>query len=233
MAYWHSDVNSTLQWSATPIEFSSLSKVPCRILFAKMVQVPDELPPSTLKERSDKHRAMLSHTLYTSMASDDEKDLLRKCDTDKGEKEVLLQHLDHLVLALLLLTRLRVFEITKAPAEAKLKLLKIHLTKMFDGDKPLLPSTIEELLKDAKFKTELSLPKAAVSKEGLTLDDILKSTFRQKCGIFRHAYEAYCKCPQEPPLSRKMGAYLGASARYPSAKRFADDIQNGKWGAQE
>ena len=90
MAYWHSDVNSTLQWSATPIEFSSLSKVPCRILFAKMVQVPDELPPSTLKERSDKHRAMLSHTLYTSMASDDEKDLLRKCDTDKGEKEVLL-----------------------------------------------------------------------------------------------------------------------------------------------
>ena len=106
MAYWHSDVNSTLQWSATPIKFASLSKVPCRTLLAKMVQVPDELPPSTLKERSDKHRAMLSHALYTSMTSDDEKELLRKCDADKGEKAVLLEHLDHLVLALLVLTRL-------------------------------------------------------------------------------------------------------------------------------
>ena len=104
---------------------------------------------------------------------------------------------------------------------------------MFDGNKDLLPSTIEELLKDAKFKSELSLPRAAVQKEGLTLDDILKSAFRQKCRIFRDAYEAYCKCPQAPPLSRKMGAYLGENARYPFAKRFADDIQNGKWGAQD
>jgi hypothetical protein len=233
MAYCHSDVNSALQWNSTPLEFASLKLVSCRKLFAKMVQAPDELPPSTLNERSDKHRAMLSHSLYTSMTSDDEKELLRKCDADKGEKAVLLEHLDHLVLALLVLTRLRTLELNFSPADAKSKLLKLHLTKMFDGTKDLLPSTIEELLKDASFRSELSLPQATVRKDGLTLDDILRSDFRKKCLIFRDAYEAYCKCSQQPLLSRKMGAYLGENARYPFAKRFADDIQNGKWGSQD
>ena len=213
-----SDINSVLAYSEVPIEFKNLKGVSGAKLFSKMIASPEELPPSTLETRQDQGRARQSHALYKSMINDDEKKTLKDIHSDAGDVAVLLQHVDHLVLAYLVRAKFRVWEdeqISTAAATKKLGVLA--LGKAFEGKQGLLVSTIEDLLKDKKFKDEISPPSAA--DEG---------TFAVRCSIFRAAYEEYCK--SRPGLTRKLGGYLGAQVRYPTLDTYVQDISQGRLG---
>ena len=63
----------------------------------------DEKIPTTLSSKQDQCRAKIVQRHFDCMISEEEKKRLLAPGTDLGEKAVLLQHLDHLIVALFVL----------------------------------------------------------------------------------------------------------------------------------
>ena len=59
--------------------------------------------PTILASKQDKFRASMVQKHFDSMISEEEKKKLLSPDTDLGDKVVLLQHLDHLIVTLFVL----------------------------------------------------------------------------------------------------------------------------------
>ena len=95
----HSGINDpgVLNALGPPLR-SSCSGYSCIDLYVVMVRGQDHVP-STMSDRRDKMRSTMMFEHYDCMITQDEKNLFMNKHADKGNVEILKEHLDFVVLA--------------------------------------------------------------------------------------------------------------------------------------
>jgi len=90
--------DALLQTGADDADASTLKDVSAKLLYDTMLQNNGQVP-TTIKDKQETRRAHLVLCFYDSMCTAYERKELRSTTMEVGRREVLLQHIDHLVLA--------------------------------------------------------------------------------------------------------------------------------------
>jgi len=98
--------DALLQAGADDAVASTLKDVSAKSLYDRILRNNGQVP-TTIKDKQEKRRAHLVLCFYESMCTVDERKDLRSATMDAGRREVLLQHIDHLVLARLAMAEFR------------------------------------------------------------------------------------------------------------------------------
>ena len=171
-------------------------------LFEVIVSHNDHIP-TTITGKQDKTRALMVARQYEAMIASHEKKLLFDRHTEVGQKEVLKQHLHHLVVAKFVYLHL------KREGE-KQDTVPRGLKKKFEFQDSLWPSTIEECLKIDTVKNACG-----------DTDEKMRAISQE----FRVSYEKFIDGLEVG----KRCLYLGQGF-YPSCEQFQKKIKTGTFG---
>ncbi len=139
-------VNNGLNQAGTgDIPGSKLAKWSSIELYELIVSHTIYSIPTTIAVKQDRSRSLIVFRQYDTMIAPDEKKILFDRQADVGEKEVLKQHLHHLVVAKFVYLHFK----REGQSEGK---VPRGLKKKFEFQESLCPSTIEEFLKIESVK---------------------------------------------------------------------------------
>lgn len=194
--------NGLNQAGAGDIPGSKLAKWSSIELYELIVSHNDHIP-TTIAVKQDRSRALIVFRQYDAMIAPDEKKLLFDRHADVGEKEVLKQHLHHLVVAKFVYLHFK----REGQSEGK---VPRGLKKKFEFQESLWPSTIEEFLKIESVKNACG-----------DTDEKIRAISQE----FRVSYEKFI----DGLKVGKRCLYLGQGF-YPSCEQFQHKIKTGTFG---
>jgi len=138
---WCADVQQVLSWSACASQGpkQTLNAYGTARDFFRVCCLNDDNVPSTIGDRKQRSRGDKCRVYFETMTVDSELKLLKDRQADTGQKEILLEHLDHLVISSLVVVfiKLRV----AVPRD---------LIKQFEGTKDCKPDFVENRLAELK-----------------------------------------------------------------------------------
>jgi len=152
----------------------------------------DDNVPSTISNRQQRSRGEKCRVYFETMSVDSELKLLKDRQADTGKKEILLEHLDHLVISSLVVVFIKLG--VAVPRD---------LLKQFQGKKDSTPDFVENRL------TEL---KRAFLKQGKDFNPLRNQQWRT-------VYEDRLKKLSLTFKGRKF-LHLGGGVRYPTLAEF-------------
>ncbi len=204
------DVNQVLRWAsgASNGPPSTLNAYGTARDFFRECCLNDDNVPSTIGCPKQRSRGEKCRRYFETMTSESELQHLKDRQYDTGAKEILLEHLDHLVISSLAVVFIDLgLEVPR------------DLQKQFQGSKSGTPDIVENRL--AELKKEWKRKNKDTSACIFGTDDVALEALRVRNQKWRTAYEDRLKTL---PTNFKgtQCLYLGNAVRYPTLAEFSN-----------
>jgi hypothetical protein len=204
------DVNQVLRWAsgASNGPPSTLNAYGTAREFFRECCLNDDNVPSTIGCPKQRSRGVKCRRYFETMTSKSELQHLKDRQYDTGKKEILLEHLDHLVISSLAVVFIDLgLEVPR------------DLQKQFEGSKSGTPDIVENRL--AELKREWKKKKKDTYACIFGTDDVALEALRVRNQKWRTVYEDRLKTL---PTNFKgtQCLYLGNAVRYPTLAEFSN-----------